>query len=325
MQQLAASHPDWPGMTALAGRQGVAPLLYKNLKSYASSSIPERSLSFLRDIYMHNAAANIKLQHELQQVVAALQICGISAIPFKGPALAEQAYSNLAWRKASVDLDIIVNKSDIAGAIKVLEDLGYHYSVHASSQHINKQIKYRYHLNFYKTGHAALELHWHIVPKYMQTFAIEEYLQRCAQVGAAPGLSFSNRDLFLLLCIHAAKDFWSTLSIVVDLHELGAKLTESDWTWLFNQSKQQGHERIIQVSLALIHRLFGTLFTQYEQNRKVDRIAARLIAALFAGQDRWNNKVDLIKFKYWLFFSIHERCRDKLRILWGKTLQLGDE
>jgi hypothetical protein len=37
----------------------------------------------------------------------------------------------------------------------------------------------------------------------------------------------------------------------------------------------------------------------------------------------WTGKTGLILFKYRLFFAIHERMRDKIRIFWGKIIQIS--
>jgi Uncharacterised nucleotidyltransferase len=68
--------------------------------------------------------SNRALFDELARVIDALTNEGIESIPFMGPTLAIQAYSDLGLRTCT-DLDVFIREPDIAPALATLRGLGY--------------------------------------------------------------------------------------------------------------------------------------------------------------------------------------------------------
>ncbi len=64
---------------------------------------------------------------ELQRILDIFKSHGITAIPYKGPVLAIQAYGNLAFREFG-DLDIFIQKQDFLKVKELLLDNGYKHS-----------------------------------------------------------------------------------------------------------------------------------------------------------------------------------------------------
>src|SRR5215210_4865854 len=115
---------DWEYLILTAHLHGVAPLLYWHLHVARSDAVPESVLNHLRDHFHANSLRNLSLTGELLRILRAFRAHGVDAVPYKGPALAASAYSNLALREF-IDLDIMVRRQDVQKAKESLAFLGY--------------------------------------------------------------------------------------------------------------------------------------------------------------------------------------------------------
>ena len=64
------------------------PLLYVNLKKFVPELVPSFVVEALQNEFLTNAAHNIFLNEELVHILDLFEKEGITAVPFKGPALA---------------------------------------------------------------------------------------------------------------------------------------------------------------------------------------------------------------------------------------------
>jgi hypothetical protein len=64
------------------------------------------------------------LSRELIRVVDRLQAISVDVLPYKGVALAETVYGDIALRQAG-DIDLLIRPQDFARARKSLRELGY--------------------------------------------------------------------------------------------------------------------------------------------------------------------------------------------------------
>src|ERR1051326_5918676 len=114
-QELLNERIDWQRLLRKARQHHVLPLLCKQLSALGVAMMPEPVLKQLRTIFAANRRRNAFLAGELIRIVEIFERSGIPAIPFKGPALAVEAYGDLSLRQFG-DLDIIVPKEDVARA-----------------------------------------------------------------------------------------------------------------------------------------------------------------------------------------------------------------
>src|SRR5205823_6618560 len=103
-QRLSAR--DWDDILYHSVRHGVAPLLYHRLASIPiAGGVPASVMQKLRDAALQDALRNMRLYHELSEVLRAFQRDGIAVIVLKGAYLAEVVYGNCALRPmADADL-----------------------------------------------------------------------------------------------------------------------------------------------------------------------------------------------------------------------------
>lgn len=204
-----ASLPDagWEELLQQASRHGVAPLLYRHLRSSGPDGgvdgVPDRVVGSLRDEYLRCATRNTLIYHRLTEVFDALRDAGIPVIALKGAHLAELVYGNVALRSLG-DVDLLVRKSDLAGAAGTLEGIGYRPSqpfwieaTCATSHQLPP---------FIKAGGPMIEVHWTIEhPGGPFRIDLDGLWQRAqpADINGSSVLVLSPEDLMLHLCLHA--------------------------------------------------------------------------------------------------------------------------
>src|SRR5256714_721093 len=124
LRNLMAQQFDWVYFYKMARRHSLVPLVFFQLGRSAKECVPPDILQRFRKDYQENAARNLVLANELTYLVKNSAAAGIEMITFKGPALAMFAYDNLALRRF-IDLDVMVRRADVIGAIRVLKARGY--------------------------------------------------------------------------------------------------------------------------------------------------------------------------------------------------------
>src|SRR5205085_9266199 len=113
IDRLTESPLDWKRIESLATRHRIRALLYKHLKSFGQRrGIPPATWKDLEGHALSLRARNPKQANELVRIIKILRNENISALPFKGPALAAHLYGDVAFREFS-DLDLLVRKKDL--------------------------------------------------------------------------------------------------------------------------------------------------------------------------------------------------------------------
>ena len=116
---------DWTDLLRLAQRHGVAPLLYHRLTTAGlQEHVPQDIFHTLHRSYLHNAARNMRLYHELAHILSLFNEHHIPVIVLKGAYLAEAVYGNIALR-TMCDIDLLVHKPDLARTQHTLREHGY--------------------------------------------------------------------------------------------------------------------------------------------------------------------------------------------------------
>lgn len=124
IRDLACGPLDWDYLFSEAADNALVPLLHLQLTAVAADKFPTVQMDRLKAAALQNSARCLFLTAELIKVMDSLRSCGITAIPYKGPVLAAQAYGDISLRQFE-DLDIIVPQSDLPAANELLLGLGY--------------------------------------------------------------------------------------------------------------------------------------------------------------------------------------------------------
>ncbi len=224
---IASGQPDWNALLAAASEHTLTSLVCKNLQDCAPAALPAPWRERFARSYFECSCRNLALTAELFRVLAALESCGVSATPYKGPVLAAQAYGDVALREFS-DLDIIVPQRQIVAAHEALLDLGFCPEIAAiepsqSPRRTPGQYAYR---NGAGTPWKLVELHTERTLRYFPAALDLQALCTRRQPITLAGrqvLTFSAEDTLLLLSVHGSKHLWDRLSWIADIAALTAR------------------------------------------------------------------------------------------------------
>lgn len=117
----------WNLLLDLADRHGAQPLLCQALTGIEAAdadAVPPAELSTLRRRNQINLHKALFLSRELIRIVECLAALGIEVMPYKGVALAELAYGDIALRHAG-DIDLLIRSRDFARTRDAVRELGY--------------------------------------------------------------------------------------------------------------------------------------------------------------------------------------------------------
>lgn len=250
-----ANNLDWAYVFALAQEQAVVPLL--NLHARHLDGVPSEWRNRLQQVCESITFINLSMAAELFRVLETLRSHGIQAISYKGPALAVQAYGDLALRTFS-DLDLIVRHSDVMRACELLMAGGYEPDFAlalAASGRIPGQYVFRR-----KGSRVPIEIHTEktlrYFPRRLDLDAMSQHLDRIS-VGGREIFTFSPEEMLPLLCVHGCKHFWDRLLWIADISALATRPRKLDWQQALARARTLGAERMVLLGLCLAEGMLG--------------------------------------------------------------------
>jgi hypothetical protein len=258
IQALLREDVDWTALIQLASNHKTLPLLYRSLATCCPDMVPADILEKLRTHFRANGRRNLTLGAELLKALRNLRDSGVCAVPFRGPLLAEVVYGDLALRSFH-DLDILVQRQDVARAKDTLVSVGYRLVA-------PKRLPAPGHLSYehaYGFRHAAsgvrLDLHWEVTEGYFG-FTLDPQLWDRLDTVPFMGRQVAGlrpEDLFLMLCVHSSKHGWVRLAWVCDVAELVRTQPTMDWERALWQARRHKAQRMVLLGLSLAGDLLG--------------------------------------------------------------------
>jgi hypothetical protein len=193
-------------------------------------------------------------------MVDRMSALGVEVMPYKGLALAELIYRDVALRQAG-DIDLLIHPQDLPRIREAVRELGYtpHMIFSKAQERAYLQSGYEYAFDG-TAGPNLLEVQWAIHPRfYAIDFDMQELFRRAIKVTVAghPMKTPSPEDLLLVLSAHAAKHVWGRLVWLCDIARL-MNLPTLDWSWIASQAQALGIVRILRVTMLLANRLLST-------------------------------------------------------------------
>lgn len=293
--------PDWDLFIEVAGRHGVASLLYHSLKTSRSNvRVPAFVMEKLHLSYLGSSARSLGLYHALAKVLLALRRDDVRVIVLKGAHLAELVYANRALRPMS-DVDLLVAESDLLRVERVLLGLGY-----AALDHVRVVGRDNKHFSYRSADRSlCVEVHWALAPS-TDPFAIDTAGQwrraRAAVIAGVEVSVLSPEDLLLHLCLHACEhNFAMGLKCLCDINtSLEHYRGDIDWGLLQSCGRQWGASRCAYLTLRLGRELLGipvpdeTMQTLKPNDRDESVVATARAQILSAGRARGHLAVDTL-------------------------------
>lgn len=258
LRSLLRGPIQWKTLFDLAETHGVRSLLHRMLAT-VREEVPTDEMRRLDASHETNLHRSLLISLETIRVVDRLRSISIDVLPYKGVALAEAAYGDIALRQSG-DIDLLIRSQDFFRVREELGQIGYrpHWSLSEAQQHA--YIKSGYECAFDSAaGQNLLEVQWAIQPRfYAVDFDMEGLFRRAVTTTVAgQGMAVpSPEDLFLILSVHAAKHVWARLIWLSDL----ARIMNSprlNWQWIGSEAEELGIVRIVRTTLALAERLLG--------------------------------------------------------------------
>jgi hypothetical protein len=314
---LLASPVRWKLLLDLSENHGLQPLLYR-LLSNAPGTAPVPQMQLLERAHQANLLKALLLSRELIRALDALEAIGVEALPYKGLALAEAFYGDIALRQSG-DIDLLIRPQDLPRVREAMRPLGYEPHGSLSPTEERAYIKSGYECAFdAPAGRNLLEVQWAIQPRfYAVDYDMEGVFQRAVRssVAGREMKTPSAEDLFLILAIHAAKHVWARLIWLCDLARIMNSST-LNWSWIGSQAKQLGIVRLLRVSLLLVNRLLDeSIPAAAEASLPADPNADAMrqeIEAHILGNEDFNVE----SFDYFrLMMKLRERRTDRMRFL----------
>ena len=249
---------DWKLWLELVHAHRLIPHAQRALGAVRAISPPPVAEALMKETVTIAAHALARTQ-QLVLLLQTLDRDGVSALPFKGPALSLAAYGELGVRD-SVDLDVVVCPVDIDRARASLLRAGYTPRTEMSAaQERTLQRSFGHFQYAAPDGGAWVELHWRFAaPRYPWSIPAEEVFARAITVELAgvPTASPDGTDQLLLQLMHGARHQWERLEWLVAFAQLLRHTRENEEV-LIERAEANGSSRALGLALRLAHDLLG--------------------------------------------------------------------
>lgn len=317
LRSLSGKPLRWKLLLDLAERNGTLPLLYQALSTVVDI-VPAGELSSLQQRYQSNLHKALLLSRELIRIHDRLSELGLAAMPYKGLALAEMIYGDIALRQSG-DIDLLIRPEDFPLVCEALRELRYTAHLNLSPAEERAYLQSGYECVFDGTAGAnLLEVQWAMQPRfYAADFDMNSLFQGAVNVTVA-GHSMKTpcpEDLLLVLSAHAAKHVWGRLIWLCDIARLMAQPT-LDWSGIGARARSLGLVRILRVTMLLANRLLDANIPAVAQAAMPDDLAAESLAdeiQTHLGAETAYNVESPAYFH--LMMRLRERPADRLRFL----------
>jgi hypothetical protein len=307
----------WKPLFALAQHHGVLPLLYQAL-SAPEGAVPADEMHSLTASYQTNLHKALFLSREFIRIADCLDAIGAQFLPYKGAALAEAVYGDIALRQSG-DIDLLIRQQDLPRIREAVLDLGYAPHSPLSEAEEQAYLKSGYECAFDSAaGRNLLEVQWSIQPRfYAVDYDMEGLFKRAVPLAVA-GRSLktpSLEDLFIILSLHAAKHVWGRLIWLCDLARI-INLPALNWNWIGSETAKLGVVRIVRVTLLLAHRLLGAVIPATAENSLPQDSKSVVLAEEIEWQIASQSDFNVESFDYFRrMLRLRERPTDRLRFL----------
>jgi hypothetical protein len=322
IRELTYKSLDWEFILGKAYWHALTPLLFRNLRNCCVDRVPPAILQQLESHYLASAKRNLVLTAELIRVLRILESENISAVPYKGPALASLTYGDLALRKFC-DLDLVIRPRDILRAKALLIEHGYQWLRHPGQVTGPGEIRknrFWHEYNFvHPDGNTVIDLHWGIsnqrfpfdidMDDLWKDLVPTHLLSQDVCIFPAPAL-------LLFLCVHGSKDlWWKRIGWICDIAELLRSNTDLEWSYSFKLARRTGTRRALLLGLALARELLQAplpedVCNSIRSDKAVQTLVAHVCSRLFNDPSFHDRILERQRFR----IRVRERLCDRIPV-----------
>jgi hypothetical protein len=245
--RLVSHDFDANRLIALAIKEGVGGLLYRNLKKAdALDRVSPEVRQRLQVIYYQTVQLNLKLIHDLKQLLHKLNQENIQVVLMQGILLLQQVYPDVGLRPMK-DIDLWVLPKDFDRLVSSLVDLGFQ--------------REEFYPNSYKKGETFIDISTHILgadrikARSLLLNKDQACIFRDTRVIAIEGekaLCLNPYDQVLYLGLHTIKHFVERLIWLVDIKGLIRDWKRAEWKALKNRAHELGLTKVIHYIIFLL-------------------------------------------------------------------------
>jgi len=235
----------------MAIKEGLSGLVYKNLmESGMLETLGHKQRERLQYLYYQTVCLNLRLIHDLKEVLHLLNQKKIQVVLLQGIALMGQTYDDIGLRPMT-DIDLWVLQKDYPGLKSILSSQGYQGDP--------------IYPNTFRKGATTFDLHTHILwadrieARKLLLTKSQEHIYHDTRIMHFEGqevLCLSQYDQVLYLSLHALKHDVNRLIWLVDIKGLLTGWKGSDWGALLNRARELGQEKTISYICFLLLHLF---------------------------------------------------------------------
>ena len=269
---------DWDQLLAAADFHGLTPLLAAAIERACRDVVPVHVLRTLNDSRRQAIALNLVLSNELTRLLTVLNREGISALPLKGPALAEALYTDPALRPCS-DLDILIRRQDVPEVMRILQREEYEIEPYLARMPVPVLLNLDYEAPLRHRRGTRLDIHWEIARRdYPFCFDAEVLWNSIipAHLAGKDVFGVAPESLLVFLCAHGTKHMWARLLWLADLDRLTRK--NLDWAGAFSLATRIGCERPLFLGLLLAHEALDSVIPEpYLKRARAERTVLSLV------------------------------------------------
>jgi hypothetical protein len=259
IKALSALPMDWRYVLETALSNGVAPLLYYNLKKILPNhDTLSGTFEVLKEVYLTNTARNTYLINELCRILGEFTEKCIEVMILKGPALANLVYPDMGMRMYN-DIDLLVMEEDLPAAEELMPKLGYVFSENALTPKQFRETHYHLAPYIHSDKKIILEIHWNVTNKF--SLNIDSWWQRSRMMNimGCSARVLSPNDLFLHICIHTSKHGFKNIAIR-DLSDISEIIKchgeEIDWVHFQKEIESYPIRREVYAIIYYVKRMF---------------------------------------------------------------------
>jgi len=319
IQRLSRANIDWDKFVKICIRHKVLPLVFRNLVLFCKASFPEELKTELENTYIfENSLHNFFLVEQLFFILDLLKKNEITAVPFKGPVLAENVFGDVGLRRY-LDLDIFISKKDVQAAVDILMGNGFVPEDGALPEGRGKKayLDRVVTLSLVRPDkQVSIDLQWDISNRFSNVpILLEDAKGHIEQVemNKRPVANLGPEILLCYLCLHGTKHRWLTLDSVCCVFEL-IRARDIDWHLTLRFAKRIHCTLVLLTGLYLARDLLGAKLPAHinqkiDQDKRLKSLAGKVYEGLFSDYRETMTKPE--KFDPFLF-QVKDGFPDKI-------------
>ncbi len=252
----------WEEFYVWAKDNRITPILYWQAKHNPNRvHYPPWLFSRLKDHFTESSIRNLVLLQESERVRNRLKAARIEVIPLKGVVLATTVYPDPGLRPFS-DIDLLIHKSDLAAAKRLLLDEGY-CAVPVLRNGFAED--YTNTVSFVREAPGfpiVIEVHWHLVyfPTYVPFLKIGEFwaTAQAGRINDCEMLTLRPEYHLVQLCLHYYLHAACYLIWLIDIALfINRNRPVIDWTEVMRVARRFRIEEAVTEVLGAVSSAFG--------------------------------------------------------------------